>query len=282
MSTLATALRSPVAMPESHRLNGKELKHLAEDGYVLREHVFSKQECQQMANDVEQLECDLLALKRNTKHVFGSYMFELQRELQTAVKWEPQNPDVVQGIEPFAHISKPLNDWAHDPRLWNPSKDVVGQEEINLFTEKTTMKRAHTGGTIVLHQDYPYWRNQNKVAHKVMTALIYLDNATIENGCLEVSPGSHRDGMRMGRKMVDGFGSNELDEAKFDLHTLIPVEAEAGAVVFFGAFLVHRSLPNRSSADRRALLYSYQPAGYPSGIEINRLLSKKTVDAAAT
>jgi ectoine hydroxylase len=269
-------------MAESFRLNVAERNQLNENGYVVREGVFTVGECQQMAEAVEQLERDLLAAKRNTKHIFGSYMFELQRDLQTAVKWEPQNPDVVQGIEPFAHISKPLNDWAHDPRLWNPSKDVVGQDDLSLFTEKTTMKRAHTGGTIVLHQDYPYWRNMTKVAHKVMTALIYLDDATVENGCLEVSPGSHRDGMRMGRKMVDGFGSNELDEAKFDMHTLIPVEAKAGTVVFFGAFLVHRSLPNRSGKDRRALLYSYQPAGYPSGVEINRLLSKKAVEPAAT
>ena len=42
---------------------------------------------------------------------------------------------------------------------------------------------------------------------------------------------------------------------------LQPLEVKAGAVVFFGAFLVHRSLPNRSDVDRRALLYSYQPAG---------------------
>jgi ectoine hydroxylase-related dioxygenase (phytanoyl-CoA dioxygenase family) len=55
---------------------------------------------------------------------------------------------------------------------------------------------------------------------------------------------------------------------------MIPVEAKAGTVVYFGAFLVHRSLPNRSAADRRALLYSYQPGGYPSGVEINRLLAK--------
>ncbi len=261
-------------MSETFRLNAEELRSLNEDGYVLRHNVFSPSECRQMAEDVEQLERDCLAAKRNDKVVYGSYMFEIQRELQLAVKWEPNNPDVVQGIEPFAHISKPLRDWAHDPRLWNPSKDVVGQDDLNLFTEKTTMKRAHTGGTIVLHQDYPYWRNMTKVAHKVMTALIYLDDATVENGCLEVSPGSHRDGMRMGRKMVDGFGSNEFDEAKFDMHTMIPVEAKAGAVVFFGAFLVHRSLPNRSAKDRRALLYSYQPGGYPSGVEINRLLAR--------
>jgi ectoine hydroxylase len=268
-------------MSEPYRLTADEIRRMNEDGFVIREGVFSREECRQMAEDVEQLERDCLAVKRNDKVTFGSYMFEVQRELQLAVKWEPNNPDVVQGIEPFAHMSKALDTWARDPRLWNPSKDFVGQDDLSLFTEKTTQKRARTGGTIVLHQDYPYWRNQNKVAHKVVTALIYLDDATIENGCLEVSPGSHRDGMRMGRKMVDGFGSNELDESKFEMHTLIPVEARAGTVVFFGAFLVHRSLPNRSDKDRRALLYSYQPGGYPSGVELNRLWIKKQAEASA-
>ena len=158
---------------------------------------------------------------------------------------------------------------------------MVGQEDIGLFTEKITMKRAHTGGTIVLHQDYPYWRPMTKVAHKITTALIYLDDATIENGCLEVAPGSHRDGMCVDRKSVEGFGSNEMDESRFDLNSLIPVEAKAGAVVFFGAFLVHRSLPNKSATDRRALLYSYQPGGYPAGMELNRLLAKKTPESTA-
>jgi ectoine hydroxylase len=268
-------------MSEPHRLTQDEVRSMNEDGFVLRHSVFTRDECRRMAEDVEQLERDLLALKRNTKTVFGSYMFEIQRDAMAAVKWEPQNPDVVQGIEPFAHLSKALDTWARDPRLWNPSKDFVGQDDLSLFTEKTTMKRARTGGTIVLHQDYPYWRNQNKVAHKVATAMVYLDDATVANGCLEVSPGSHRDGMRGGRKIVDGFGSNELDEAKFDMHTLVPVEAKAGAVIFFGAFLVHRSLPNKSDKDRRALLYSYQPAGYPSGVELNRLFMKRQAEASA-
>lgn len=36
----------------------------------------------------------------------------------------------------------------------------------------------------------------------------------------------------------------------------------AGSIVFFGALLVHKSDPNRSAKDRRALLYSYHPAGF--------------------
>lgn len=268
-------------MPEPFRLTDAERKSFDENGFLVRDDVFTRDECRQMADAVEQLERDLLAVKRNTKLVVGSYMFELQREMQSVVKWEPQNPDVVQGVEPFAHISEPLNKWAHDLRLWNPSKDIVGQDNIGLFTEKITMKRARTGGTIILHQDYPYWRNQNKVAHKVMTAMIQLDDADRQNGCLEVLPGSHRDGWNRTTKNVDGFGSNELDDDKFDLTQLVPVESKAGSVIFFGAFLIHRSLPNKSNRDRRALLFSYQPGGYPSGLELNRLLMKRAPEPEA-
>lgn len=259
-------------MSEPFRLSAAELNRLNEDGYLVREGVFTRGECAAMAGDVETLERDLLAAKRRTKITVGSYMFELQRELGSIVKWEPEFPDVVQGIEPFAHISKPLDGWARDARLWNPAKDVIGQGDISLFTEKITMKRAHTGGTIILHQDYPYWRPDNKVPHKIMTAMIHLDDATKANGCLEVAPGSHRDGFNPKTKSVDGFGANELDESKFDMTRLVPLEAKAGTVVFFGAFLVHRSLPNRSDKDRRALLFSYQPAGYPSSYEHSKAL----------
>jgi ectoine hydroxylase len=262
-------------MSEPFRLSRDERNRLNEEGFVMRENVFTRAECARMADAVEALERDLLATARKTKHSLGSYMFEIQREYETIVKWEPQNPEVVQALEPFAHISKPLNDWAHDPRLWNPAKDVVGQDEIGLFTEKITMKRARTGGTIVLHQDYPYWRPMTKIAHKIMTALVYLDDATVENGCLEVAPGSHRDGMISDRVSTEGFGANEMDPTKFDLNRLVALEAEAGTVVFFGAFLVHRSLPNRSDKQRRTLLYSYQPEGYPTARELNGALFSK-------
>jgi len=261
-------------MPASLRMNDAERSRLDASGYVVREGVFSTAECREMADAVEQLEKDLLAAKRHTKVVVGSYMFELQGEIGSIVKWEPDHPDVVQGIEPFAHISEPLNRWAHDPRLIEPSKDVVGEDDISLFTEKITMKRAHTGGTIVLHQDFPYWVPLTSCADRIMTALVYLDDATTSNGCLEVAPGSHRTG-RHRNKDVEGFGANEIDERDFDLARLTPVEAKAGTVIFFGAFLVHRSLPNRSGVQRRALLYSYQPAGYPTALALNRFLKKR-------
>jgi Phytanoyl-CoA dioxygenase (PhyH) len=53
----------------------------------------------------------------------------------------------------------------------------------------------------------------------------------------------------------------EMDPRAFDVARMKPIEVSAGSVIFFGPFLVHRSAPNGSHRDRRALLYSYQPAG---------------------
>jgi ectoine hydroxylase-related dioxygenase (phytanoyl-CoA dioxygenase family) len=259
----------------SFALSADERRQLDIDGFVVREAVFDAAECAAIARDCEDLIVLLEGVGRRTKHVVGSYMFEIQREAATVVKWEPDAPDVVQGVEPFAHISPALKAWGLDPRLVDPCKAIVGDDDLMLFTEKLNVKRAHHGGPIVLHQDFPYWESLTPVARRIATAMIFIDEATIANGCLEVAPGTHKAGKWPQRADADGFGSLEMDVGAFDLGRLLPLEVPAGTVAFFGAFLVHRSLPNRTDGDRRALLYSYQPDGQPSGLELNQLLTRK-------
>ena len=207
-------------------------------------------------------------------------MFERLANEGTTLKWEPNAPHVVQGIEPFAHICPSLRDWGLDARLVDPCKAIVGQEDVELFTEKLNVKRAQHGGDIILHQDFPYWENMTPIAHRVATAMLFLDDADLENGCLEVARGTHTSG-KFKQKDELGFGSLEMDMDAFDLGKLQPLQVKAGTVAFFGAFLVHRSLPNRSSRDRRALLYSYQPAGEPHAVELLKSIRSKAAAADA-
>ena len=93
---------------------------------------------------------------------------------------------------------------------------------------------------------------------------IALDDATTENGCLWVIPGSHRPGI------IYPFG--EQNDPRFDCGTesydfpyededAIPVEVKAGAIVFFNGYLLHRSLPNYAkSGYRRVLVNHYMSA----------------------
>ena len=248
-------------MERTFRLDSDEREQLERGGYVVREDVYDAVELVELRFACEQVVARLTAARRRTKLAVGSYMFEIQRQLGTVVKWEPDNPEVIQGVEPLVHLSPRLHALALDRRVVEPAADLVGAEKLSLYTEKLNLKRAHSGGPIVLHQDFPYWKDVCEDASRIATAMIFLDDSDRANGCLEVAPGSHRDGVRAGRG-VEGFGSFEMDAALFDPSQLVALEVGAGSVAFFGPFLVHRSQPNRTDADRRALLFSYQPDGW--------------------
>ena len=101
----------------------------------------------------------------------------------------------------------------------------------------------------------------------IATAIVYLDDTTTANGCLEVVPGSHKAGKHPTRQDSDAFGANEMDPEANAHMERVAVELPAGSVVMFGAFLAHATGPNTTDTHRRALLYSYQPDGHPHSLE---------------
>ncbi len=249
-----------------HRLDELERGHLAEQGFVLRERVFTPTEVASIADRSEAALALAASGPATRKITMGNYLFEINPELVTVVKWEPEYPDKLQGLEPFAHFDDALAAWGNDARFVDPMRDLLGTANPSLFTEKLNVKRARVGGAIFLHQDRPYWVENSENADEVATAVLFLDDANRVNGCLEVVPGSHRLPLAKGRD-VEGFGSFEMDPADFDNDQLVALEVAAGSVAFFGPRLVHRSLPNTTETDRRTLLYSYQPEGRSTSAE---------------
>jgi phytanoyl-CoA hydroxylase len=245
----------------SWALSAAEQHRLDEDGYLVREGAFRGDELEAVREACEALCRRLVASPPASPRIpAGSYLFQLVADPLTMLKWEPDHPDVLQGVEPFAHFDSALRRLGGDPRLVDPMRDLIGSSEIELFTEKLNLKRARQGGSIVLHQDYPYWTENSEHPEEIATAILFLDDAHGGNGGLEVLPGSHRGGPReAGAK--PGFGRNELKPESVSDDELVMLEVPAGSLVCFGSLLVHRSLPNGSDTDRRALLYSYQPAG---------------------
>lgn len=112
------------------------------------------------------------------------------------------------------------------------------------------------------HQDERFIPTRDR---SLCGAWIALDDATIENGCLWVLPGSHRTGQIFPTKdhgQPDEF--DPTDEAYgFDDSAALPVEVAAGSVVFFNGYLLHRSKRNRSTTSRAALVNHYMNAWSP-------------------
>jgi len=129
-------------------------------------------------------------------------------------------------------------------------EDLVGPN-IDIQHSKLNMKPAHVGSVVEWHQDLPFFPHTND---DLVTTLIYLDDATTENGCLQVMPRMH------GRYLehVDeegyftGIISQELDAMP------VPLEGQAGSVIFMHPLTPHGSLPNTSPKARRTLIFEFR------------------------
>jgi phytanoyl-CoA hydroxylase len=111
------------------------------------------------------------------------------------------------------------------------------------------------------HQDEIYIPTRDR---SLTGAWIALDDATVENGCLWLLPGSHLRGVLYrqephfdprfdGAEASCGFPDDEK--------SAIPAEMSAGSVLMFHGYVLHRSLPNRAKTGlRRALVNHYMSA----------------------
>jgi phytanoyl-CoA hydroxylase len=114
------------------------------------------------------------------------------------------------------------------------------------------------------HQDEAHIPTRDRSLTAVWIAL---DDATVENGCLWVIPGSHRSGVLFPTRLQDDRRFDCTDEA-FDFGypdtDAVPVEVPAGTAVVFNGYLLHRSLPNTGRHGmRRALVNHYMSATSP-------------------
>jgi phytanoyl-CoA hydroxylase len=93
---------------------------------------------------------------------------------------------------------------------------------------------------------------------------IALDDATVENGCLWVIPGSHRAGVIWPQHIHGDRRFDCTGEAMYFPYTdddAVPVEVKRGSMVFFNGYLLHRSLPNYAQGGfRRSLVNHYMSA----------------------
>jgi ectoine hydroxylase len=254
------------------RLASDELARLAADGYIVRVAVFTPAEVDAIVGACEDLVAELVRDRRGNRLQAGSYVFDPDFTRSVIIKWEGDS-DVVHGIEPCAHLSPALHGWATDNRFLTPMQDFVGDSAPELFTEKLNLKRPERGGVNPLHQDYPYWVGVAYDPATVATAMLFLDDSTLENGCLRVVPGSHTNGVWDRRTDGSPFLGNEIDATAYPGVESVPIECAAGTVVMFGSYLVHHSEPNRSDRQRRALLFSYQPAGRAHMLDALRKLA---------
>ncbi|HEY0394803.1 MAG TPA: phytanoyl-CoA dioxygenase family protein [Candidatus Elarobacter sp.] len=123
---------------------------------------------------------------------------------------------------------------------------------VSIFRAMVMNKPAELGTVLPWHQDGgDVWALDRD---PLVTVWVALDDATVENGCVEVVPGSHRLGL------LSAFGSTltEDDAARHcPSERVVPLEVKAGHAVLMHNWLIHRSGVNPSRRPRRAFTACY-------------------------
>ncbi|TWT56936.1 Phytanoyl-CoA dioxygenase (PhyH) [Thalassoglobus neptunius] len=143
---------------------------------------------------------------------------------------------------------------ARSNRIVSRMNEFLG-DEVYHYHHKLILKEPRVGGAWEWHQDYGYWYNNGCLLPDMGSCLIAIDDATVENGCLQVLRGSHRIGRIDHGPIGDQTGADleRVAVAKERFET-VPVELKAGSAVFFHANLLHRSDRNTSENPRWALI----------------------------
>ncbi len=145
--------------------------------------------------------------------------------------------------------------WQHatNPKIVDIIADLLGTDDIKLYNDQLFMKAPETGTAQGWHQDSGSWRDIFPM--DLVSAWTAIDDATLENGCLNFAVGTHQWGMLSNPArgaLVDELNSGDWPVA--------PAPLKRGSVSFHHSLTLHQSGANTSSKRRRGYATHYMRA----------------------
>jgi phytanoyl-CoA hydroxylase len=170
------------------------------------------------------------------------------------------------------HHGPAVFDLLTSPRLLDVVESIVGPEIYSNPVQHIRMKlpeRAVAKGSYNGLVSSVPWHQDNGVIlpeadeSTILTVWLPLLPATVENGCLQVIPRSHRVGLE---PHCPTDKSLSIPERFIPTERAVPLPMAVGSVLLMTQQTVHSSLDNRTQDEVRISLdLRYQPIGQPTG-----------------
>ncbi len=224
------------------------------DGFLVIPHLFSAQETARLKTEIQAV----VETVRQEKEAAGE---DWQAMMQVGV------------YVSVAHRNAFYRNAVADPRILDLLEPILGPD-IEFLSDKAVFKDHDADFGSPWHQDHPYWQGSHKVS-----LWVALDDATIENGCLKVVPGSHleavehadvSDGKGFGHRLESGAAQNER---------AVSVPIAAGGAIVFHDLTLHASHANTAGTDRWVWIPTYRSLhhndpSYPWAVAARTVRSK--------
>lgn len=224
---------------ERYRLTDEQVAFFHENGYLASVRMLDDEQVERLReelNDMFNPECD------------GHELFYEYHSNESA--------------DPTRILFHALGAWRIKPGfhdiLWNPQFTMAASQlldgAVRFWHDQLFCKPARDGGVVAWHQDYSYWTRTVPMAH--LTCWIGLDDATVDNGCLQYIPKSHRWNLLPITGLAGKMDAirKVLTEEQMAQFKPVAIELKKGECSFHHPLLIHGSQENRTDRPRRAVV----------------------------
>ena len=147
------------------------------------------------------------------------------------------------------HMDNPaVYDLAAHPAIIDRIAGLLGPDLV-VWTTNFWLKEPG-GAEIPWHQDINFWPIEPPVN---ISAWIAIDHVTVENSCLQIIPGSHRQFVPHARATEDMAIAEMADPQAYDVNEAVNMELKPGEFFLFSERLLHTSSVNASDQRRLGL-----------------------------
>ncbi|GAA1955116.1 phytanoyl-CoA dioxygenase family protein [Agromyces allii] len=185
----------------------------------------------------------------------ASDRIDLQFEAAVADQLESLTPDEkadsIRRLMKFVNEDERLHSIAYHPEILRVAREIIGTDDIIMFQDMALLKPPGVGREKPWHQDKAFFNIDLNAT--VVGVWIALDEATFENGCMHVLPGSHSEGP------VPHFARRDWQICDTDVALArdVAVPLKPGGLLFFDGLIHHGTPANRTDTRRRAIQFHY-------------------------
>ena len=225
-------MKSNLKLADVSILTAQQIADFNRDGFLIVPGMFSRCEMVDIIAWTDEVQ--------NFPEIASMYMMYFEQSLIDPGK------RVLQRIENFHPYHSRFADLFDGENLCGAVGELFGEAAV-LFKEKINFKLPGGDG-FKPHQDQQ--AGWGTYADLFVRALVSVDEANLDNGCMELASWQHK------RGLVGGEWTPLTDENMQDMD-FKPVPTRPGDVIFFDSFAPHGSGPNLSDKQRRVLYVTY-------------------------
>ncbi len=230
-----------------------------EFGYILIPNFVDEKFCDEMNKEVINIIKSIIPEESAFSHAYAGDGHIAIREMKPTEDPKSIEDEISKLFR--IHSRGIFNEFINNEVLCDILEDILGPN-VDCFLSQFIFKNPGAWGQ-PWHQDSSYFPFDREPQ---VGAWLATSEATLENGCLVILPGSHKEHLHEhlpDDRKGSNYGYTEIKDHDFSQET--PMTLNTGDLLLFHSFLMHKSYDNNSQARRTAMVYHFAETGTDFG-----------------